>query len=106
MSQLTLFEQKTRSFFNTLDLQGEDLKLADLSAKNQKEKIHHWFLRKVRIFGRSYKATTYQVHRETGMNLYSVRRAMSNLKDEGVLAKTEDRIVEEAGQSNFYFRLA
>ena len=88
---------------NTTNLSGPDLVIAEEKAKTQQEVILEIFKKHP-----DKEFTPLAVWRMTEKKYIhtSVRRAMSNLADAGLLEKTNRKIVEEHGSINYTWKLA
>lgn len=104
MNQLDL------GFYSSLSDNPRDLFAEKVKASSQANQILLHFENKQRQLpdGEWFKATTYQIHRETGINLNSVRRAMTDMEDKyGLLTMLTDepKVMEQAGAWNHKWRL-
>jgi len=70
----------------------------DARAKSQEEFIWMWF-----TLNSCIEATPFEVHRKCGLNspITSIRRAITNLTKEGKLVKTDRKVIEKYGVSNY-----
>ena len=91
------------SFFNTINLEGEELIEAINSAKTQEEKVLaifmiHKILSPVEVeyhYNRKFKEVP----------ITSIRRAITNLTKQGKLVKTEEKIKGKWGMYNYKWKL-
>ena len=90
MKQLDLFNQDpvTDTYYNTTSQKGEDLKERHKKVGKQNAEV-------LAIMRKLGLATPSQVHSSmsTSAPLTSIRRAISTLTDEGLLIKTEEKVM-------------
>jgi len=91
------------SFYNTINLHGEDLKIAQYRANSLQAKILDYFLARP-----EKRLTPPEVQNKMGENnrpLTSIRRALTNLTTDGHLIKTGEMSLGPYGAPNFKWRL-
>lgn len=104
MRQLDFFQDsRPRSFHNTIDLKGKELVKAESISKSQEERV-------LKLFsdGKPRNAwETYQDLTEQGETMIkdSVKRAITNLMNEGKLFKTDVKTKGEYHISNYQYKL-
>lgn len=91
------------TFYNTIDLKGQDFSVAVRNAKSQDEKILNLFLsHPLQCY------TPFEVHSllfSESTPITSIRRSMTNLEDEGKLEKTGEQKEGGFGKKNYLWRL-
>jgi hypothetical protein len=100
--QTSLFDSPTRSFHNTINLPGEELRAADKACKHQEEVVMKCF-----NLSPHKTLTPAEVHLMIGQQwpITSVRRAITNLTDLGKLVKTREQRKGLYGKLNNCWRL-
>lgn len=94
----------TPSFHNTINLQPDLFAAANASCLNQEERVANWFIANR---GREYTPPEIALYVfGNRVPLTSVRRAISNLTDRGLLVKTENKRPGLYGMDNSTWRLA
>ncbi len=94
---MDLFSQP---FYNTIKESGVDLAKSNTQASKQEERI---------IDLMNIPCTPFEMH-EKYCQLYpevpitSIRRAMTNLSNKGILEKTEDKKTEKYGKANYVWK--
>lgn len=90
-----------KNYHNTTGYQGEQLTIFKVKAYNQDEKMRKLF--------QKYKALSpSQAHNAIGVDecpLTSVRRAISNLTDDGFLIKTQIQVIGAYGRNECVWKL-
>ena len=94
----------TEKFYNTIDLQGERLRIARKSVKNQEDKVFIFFAdRPGQLF------TPTELHEGLGGEKFcrfsSIHRSLSNLTDAGWLEKTGQMRESRYNKPNHTWRL-
>lgn len=92
------------SYYNTTNLEGEDLAEAKSQARTQQDRILTFFEEHPGAL-----FTPFEVREGAEMHqtpITSVRRAMTNLTDDGELVKTELTRLGKFGANNYTWRLA
>jgi len=90
-------------FHNTINVRDFELSCSEAQAKSQDKRIHEFF--KLRP-GQSF--TPFDVNRfEFGGRavITSIRRAMTNLTNAGLLTKTDKQVQGDYGKLNYMWRL-
>ena len=90
------------SYYNTLSETGEDLKSSQVKAETQKHEILALF---EYHSGALYTPFEVQCRMNEISPITSIRRAMSNLTDEGKLEKTSIKKKGDYGKDNYTWRL-
>ena len=109
MNQTELFQQFSTlqnppmtTFYNTIHLKGKELERAQVRASGQTEKILKFFRQHPRTW-----FTPWAVHLHLGQQelITSVRRSITTLTDAGYLVRSEEKVKERAGASNYQWKL-
>ena len=89
------------TFYNTTNIVGDSLQKEVSNAKTQQNKIMVLFKGSPdKLF------TPFEVLEQTRLScINSVRRAMTNLTDEGLLIKTETKRIGSFGKNNYCWKL-
>ena len=92
------------TFFNTVNLEGDELEEAEQATETQEERVLGFF----QIY-RQRSWTPWEVHRllYSGANvpITSVRRAIKNLTDEGKLVKTDEKRQGPYGKPSYTWKI-
>ena len=100
-------ETQMNLFHNTLDLPESELKVRQLKAGSQNEKILQWFRQNP---GKLYTPFDIIKHCFNGYGYFnapitSIRRAMTDLTKLGYLEKTKEKRAGEYGELNYCWKL-
>jgi hypothetical protein len=89
-------------FYNTTNLSGNDLSESVADAQKQ-QKLVETFFRKYP----NQKFTPFEVHKALNINapITSIRRAITNLTNEGILVKTDEKRIGQYGKPNYTWTL-
>lgn len=90
-----------KHFHNTTQETGEKLKDYTRKAVSQERYIHNLFI----IADKPMTASQVYLQFSASTPITSIRRAMSNLKEQGVLEKLEDKATGLYGHPEHYYRL-
>lgn len=93
-----------KSFYNTIGLQGQDLKKSEFKAGGQEARILEFF----NEYSKGMSYTPFEVLKYVfsgNVPITSVRRALTNLTKGGYLEKLEDKTMGEYGQLNHRWKL-
>lgn len=89
------------TYYNTTNVEGEELRDYQIKADSQEKKI-------LILFKKNKRATASQIWKEYGMNnapLTSVRRAITNLTNKGLLLKTDSKFDGFYGRPECFYEL-
>lgn len=91
-------------YFNTTNLTGKALVAARRDAMTQEDRITKLFA----TMPDGWTATPSKVHQHVGGRapITSIRRAMTNLTDQGVLTRTETKMMGPCGKPEYTWRRA
>lgn len=85
--QLSLYPQPQPSFHNTIHLEGEELKQAELNAQSQDGRVYE-------VFKDGKARTAWDVQDQLpNMLITSIRRSLTNLTVRDFLEKTENMVM-------------
>ena len=89
------------TYFNTTNEHGQELHRYRTNALNQEDRIKRFFMK-------GGTASPSQVHQRLFADapVTSVRRAITNLTDKGVLEKTDTKILGPFGRPEYCWRLS
>lgn len=86
-------------YYNTNNLKDETLSVAETKTERQEQKIR-------KLFGKFHKMTPSDVfHHFQNTPITSVRRGITNLKNEGLLEKTSEMKQGIFGSPEHYYKL-
>jgi hypothetical protein len=102
MSQITLDFNNEERFYNTIKLSGEALIEAETSAQKQRELVEMFFRKNI---GMNF--TPFEVLEALKIKapITSIRRAITNLTNDGILVKTNEMRIGEYGKPNHTWEL-
>ena len=88
--------------YNTINIKGAELKQARNKTSRQKDKVLQFFKNNP-----ASNYTPFDVHRILGLNcpVTSIRRAITDLTEQGELVKTDQQRRGEYGTKNYCWRL-
>ena len=90
------------SYYNTTNLTGTELNKAISVAKSQSEKIKTLF----RVTRKEYTPFEVLAYFSDQTPVTSIRRAMTNLTNDGYLVQSENKKIEKYGKINYKWKLA
>ena len=90
----------SRDYYNTIKESDKDLKRSESKAKKQKEQIFAIFRHTLRPMTPADIWTNYG-YKDSNVPLTSIRRAITNLENEGLLKKTEIQKEGIYGKMNY-----
>lgn len=97
-----------KNWFNTICFEGSDL-LGEIDRCNkQQDAIYQVFKQNPGVLLTPFQVLKICIYLEAvGKNtpVTSIRRAMTNLTEAGLLVKTDQKIIEEYGKPNFQWKL-
>jgi hypothetical protein len=97
----------TKPFYNTINLTTNELKVENAKAKGLENTIEVVFKtsHKLEFSGWQMKHFLEKMLYNQKVNLNSVRRSMTNLKNKGVLTKTEILVMGDEGKNEHLYKL-
>lgn len=95
-------------FFNTINLEDQELKAAIAQCKKQEDHVL-WFFKKFPDAAFTpFQVLWFLVHigsLNVKTPITSIRRTITNLTEAGLLVKTENKVIEEQGKANHLWKL-
>lgn len=97
---------KSLPFYNTIDLSTNELKLESAKAKGLQDTIEVLFkTNPLKEYSGWQMKHLLEIYLERKININSVRRSITNLKNENVLSKTDKMVMGDEGKNEHLYRL-
>lgn len=96
----------TKPFYNTIDLSPNELKVENAKSKGLQDTIEVLFkTNPLKEYSGWQMKHLLEIYLEKKININSVRRSITNLKNEGVLSKTDKMVMGDEGKNEHLYRL-